>query len=241
MDQAIKDRLMACKSYAEAKPILETVGAGLSAHELLHTAFSIQAKQPDVAKQFLHTVIQEVEDLTKIKETDGGIGHQSSSTTGVQKIGKEVDAPEGMAQQYDPKDQMGVPINETYGMMPPMGQATPPMGQAIPPVAQRPPMQPQQMGGFQQPNQIQYAVQEALRQFAPYHNKVVEAIKALDKKIEETVKEVSAPKSLEIGSRMGNIKPPRTLIKETIETPDQELAYRRQQIEEANNHYNYIK
>jgi len=235
MDQAIKDKLMACKSYAEAKPILETVGAGLSAHELLHTAFSIQAKQPDVAQQFLHTVIQEVENLTKIKETDGGASHQSSSTTGVEKIGKEVDAPEGMAKQYDPKDQMGVPINETYGMMPPMGQGMPPM-------APKPPMAPQQMGGFQQPNpQIQYAVQEALRQFAPYHNKIVEAIKALDKKIAETVKEVNAPKSLEIGSRMGNVKTPRTLIKETTENPEQELALRRQQIEEANNHYNYIK
>jgi len=68
MDKSCKDRLFACRTYAEAKPILETIGVGPSAHELAYTAFSIADKQPRLRDQFLGTVIQEADDVEAKKE-----------------------------------------------------------------------------------------------------------------------------------------------------------------------------
>ena len=85
MEKSIKERLLSAKTYDEAYKIVETTKLGVSGHELLKTAFSIQGKQPTIANQFLNTVIQEI---------DGGESHESSSTDGLEKVGTEEQAPE---------------------------------------------------------------------------------------------------------------------------------------------------
>lgn len=210
MDKSIKDKLYSLKSYDEAKPILETVS--VSGHELARTAYSIMQKQPIIAKGFLNTVIQEIEDAEeKIKEAEGGSSHQASSTTGLEKKGAEHDAPESASAQPDKKDQMGVAINEAF---PPMGM--PPMqgGQC----GQMPPqMNPQQ--------QMQYTINETVKvHMKPIH----EALKALDKKIQETIKET--PRSLDLGSSMGRTIPQ---IRETT-TAKNDVDHARQEISRMN-------
>jgi hypothetical protein len=247
MDKSCKDKLLSCRTYAEAKPILETSKVGLSAHELAHTAFSIQEKQPELRDSFLKTVIQEMEDCEKkVEETDDNSDHQSSSTDGLEKVGTEHDAPEGMGNQYDPKDQMGVAINETFPQMPmqpPQAggfqQQAPPMQPPMQPP--RPPMNPQQ--------QMQYTISEAVRSeisrtVAPYYNKLVEAVKALDTKVQETAK--AKVSSLDLGEKMGGIRgtpSTGTWIKETTGSPEKDLDNTRREIEKFNEAINsgYIK
>lgn len=224
MEKSCKDKLMACRTYAEAKPILETAKGSLSAHELMHTAFAIQEKQPDLANSFKQTVIQELDavkpkegdpsDNGPLKEIDGGTSHQQSSTAGLEKIGTEHSSPEGASQQYDKKDQMGVAINETYGQFG-MPQQQPPMGGGMPPMGgmpqQRPQMPPQQQ------QMMQYTINETIRLLAPNFNKMVEAIKALDKKIQETQKD--QVRELAVGDKLGKqgTHTSGSFIRETVE------------------------
>jgi hypothetical protein len=235
MEQSIKDKLLSCRTYDDAKPILETIGAGVSAHELARTAYSIQAKQPTVAHQFLTTVIQETEDeeeKKKVQEVDGGSSEQSSSTTGLEKVGSEENAAESFHTQTDKKDQMGVPINEVGGF-PPQGQMPPQvpqqqMGGGCGGTPQMPPqMNPQQ--------QMQYTVQEIARHFAPQFKNMQEAIKTLDKKIQETQKE--QVNSLDLGSQMGH-KKQLAVIKETTGDKNQDLRSARDEITKMNNYLN---
>ena len=231
MDQSIKDKLLSCRSYDDAKPILETFGAGVASHELTRTAYGIQAKQPTLASQFLNSVIQEIEDdedkKKKLEEIDGGQSEQSSSTTGLENQGTESEAAEAHRQQADKKDQMGVTINEAYpppvpGQMPPpqqMGGGQCPQG-GMPPQAP-PPMPPQQ--------QMQYTISEMVKQqLAP----VREAIKALDKKIQETQR-VEA-NSMELGASLGH---KRTIpkIQETTGNAKLDLNAARLKITKMNN------
>lgn len=198
----IKEQLLLCKTYAEAKPILETAGViSPSIHELARTAFSIQEKQPSITQHFLQTIIQETDDSTE---------HGSSSTTGLENVATKTEIG-NVTEQQNPHDQMGVPIGEMmpmggqcqpmqqgqqYAQQQPMGQM-PPMGQQMPPMGQmpRPPMtQPQQ--------QIQYMISEAIKtQVAPYVNQLRESIKTLDKKITETQK--PQINSLDLSDKLG--------------------------------------
>jgi len=250
MDKKCKDKLLACRTYAQAKPILETQGVSVSGHELMHTAYAIQENQPDLARSFKQTVIQEMngdvgddphakktdtDDRDEIKEVDGGTSHESSSTTGLEKMGTEQSAPEGASEQPDKKDQMGVAINEMgmpYGQPPPQGGippagGMPPQQPPMAPPAPKPPMPQQQM--------MQYAVQETMRQFAPYYNKMVEAIKAIDKKVQETQK--GSVKSLEMGDKLGGkgTHSQGSMIRETVDgTSEKDLMVARSEITRMN-------
>jgi len=241
MDRSIKDKLLSCRSYDDAKPILETQGAGLAVHKLFTTGYGVQAKQPLVARDFFNTAIQEMEDddddknkMKIVKEVDGGKSEQSSSTTGLEKVGSESDAAESFHAQADKKDQMGVAINEAFppqGGMPPQQGQFPPQQQmgaggcgGQPQQGQVPPMNPQQ--------QMQYTISEVVRsQLAPMQ----EAIKALDKKIQETQK--TQPSSLELGSKMGGPKSI-AMIRETTGNKDTDLAKTRRDITKLNNYLN---
>lgn len=193
-------KLLDLSDYADAKKIMETVkGLSESAYTLAQTAYQIKETQPNVARNFLKTVIKECEDEEKTKETDGGSDTQSSSTTGLEKIGSEGDADESMTHASNTKDQMGVAIGE---MAPPMGM---PPQQPQPPI----PQQPQQ--------QMQYTIQEA-KAIRQQFKLIQEALKNLDKKITETT--ISATKSLDIGSEYKGEKPSRTFIKETVDDVD---------------------
>ena len=248
MDKSCKDKLMACRTYAEAKPILETAKVSLSAHELAHTAFAIQEKQPELAKSFMQTIIQEASDLevtkrstdsSEIKEVDGGTSHLSSSITGLEKIGEEHDAPEAMQKQYDPKDQMGVSINETWGGFGGMPPQQPPMGGGMPPTGMQPMGQPRPPMPPQAQQMMQYTINEAVRIIAPKINKIIEAIQALDKKVQETVK--GQVNSLEVGDKIGvrGTHSNGSFIRETVEgdTPA-DLSVARTEISRMNDALN---
>jgi hypothetical protein len=221
----IKETLLSCKTYAEAKPILETAGISLSGHELARTAFSIQDKQPTVTQHFLQTIIQEME----------GEAHGSSSTTGLEQVGSE-EAVGDVKEQQNTHDQMGVPIGE---MMPMGGQQYPPqqMG-GFPPQQQQPCGQPQ----MQQPRppmtqpqqQIQYMITEAIKaQVAPYVNQLRESIKTLDKKITETQK--PQINSLDLSDTLGGMgKANHRFIQETVGNEMVDLETTRRNISKIN-------
>jgi len=264
MDTQCRNKLLACRTYAEAKPILETAGISASGHELAHTAFSIASKQPTLRDQFLGTVIREAEDIEKedtdkkdalekkVHETDGGTSNQSSNKADpLPKIGSEGEAPEGAPAQPDAKDQMGVAINEMapmpfqQGYPPPMAGAQAPA--AAPPAAspppapapqgQMPPMQKPPAPPQQNMQYIQEAVNYGIRQqVAPHFNKMVEAIKALDKNVQEMSKE--SVRQLEIGSQIGQSTGHAKLIRETIDdtnlTPELNLGKKRQDMADYN-------
>lgn len=166
-------KLLELADYADAKPILETVPTlSEAAVTLAQTAYQIKETQPQVARNFLKTVIKECEDEEKTKETDDNTDTQSSSTTGLEKIGTDHgDGEKPVDGAGDVNDQMGVAIGE---MAPPMGQQPP---QAPPQGMPQVPPQPQQ--------QMQYTVQEAVAIRSEF-KKIAEAIKALDTKITET-------------------------------------------------------
>jgi len=168
------DKLLDARVFADAKAILETEKREISSTQntLLQTAYQIKETQPNVATNFIKTVIQEMDhedEEKKVEETDGGQDHQSSSTTGLEKIGTDKgDGEKPVDGVSDPKDQTGVPIGEMAPMPP----------QNIPPQGGMPPQQiPQQ--------QMQYTVQEATAIRSNF-SKIMEAIKELDKKITET-------------------------------------------------------
>ena len=263
MDKSCKDKLLACRTYAEAKPILETLSVGSSAHELAYTAFSIADKQPRLRDQFLGTVIQEAEEVDAkkedtdkrdpLKEVDGGKSIQSSNLADpLPTLGKSEEAPEGAQNQPDKKDQMGVAINETFPMMPQGGmgqpqpqQQAPPMGGAPPMAPPAPPMMPPKppMPPTPQQQQMQYIQEIAQYSVAPYFNRIVEAVKAIDRKVQEISKE--APRQLEIGSKI-NVRSPSRPVRETIgelKTPASQLESKRLEIEDYDRAINagYIK
>ncbi len=231
MDKSIKEKLLSCRTYDDAKPILETQGLSNLGHDHAHLAYSVMAKQPTVASQMLKSVIREMEDEEekKIKEADGGVSAQSSSTTGLEKEGAEHDAPESASAQPDKKDQMGVPINES---------SFPPQAGGVGQQGQYPPVQQQQPGGCscggqtppmgQPQQQIQYTINEAIKPLQ-------EAIKALDRKIQETQK--VEPTSLDVGSSMGH-KKSLAVIKETTSNKKQDLSHARDEITKMNNYLN---
>ena len=206
MDNTIKEQLRSCKCYDDAYKIVETTNLSVSGHELLKTAFSVQERQPTVANQFISTVIQEMEDSEeKTKEVDGGVSTQSSSTTGLEKIKEPTNAAEAADEQKDKKDQMGVAINEAF---PPPAQggaggAPPQMGApgGVCPTCGQPPQ------GQQPQQQMQYTVKEI--------EGLKEALKAMDKKVQEAVKQ--QPTSLDMGDRLGGkgISSVKSMIQET--------------------------
>lgn len=253
MDSKCKAQLMNARSYAEAKPILETLNLSTSGEELARTAYQIREAQPSVAEHFLRTVIREADDVTDalkhtdtdkkdgLKETDDNSENQSTSTTGLEKIGTE-DAPSTANTLPDQKDQMGVSINEMgfppQGMgqpqqengIPPAGGAPPP---PMPPAA--PPAMPPQNGGLPPQQMMRYTITETMKIINPQLRKIVEAITALDTKIQETA--VSQIKSLEVGSKMGLPSKPQ-LIRETTGDVSTDIKNRGQSIKQFNDALN---
>jgi hypothetical protein len=218
-------KLLDLTDYADAKPILETVPTLSNASwTLAQTAYQIKETQPQVARNFLKTVIKEMDDEEKkVEETDGGSDTQSSSTTGLEKIGSESgDGESSVKGAANTNDQMGVAIGE---MAPPMGGAPP---QQVPPqIPPQVPQQPQQ--------QMQYTIQEATAirgQFA----KIAEAIKALDTKITETVN--SQTKSLDIGTAYKGETARGSFIRETTGDAESDLQKTRGDLAKLNDAIN---
>ncbi len=230
-------KLLELTDYADAKPILESAkNLSDASYTLAQTAYQIKETQPQVARNFLKTVIKECEDEEeKIKESDGGKSEGSSSTTGLEKVGTEGNADESMTQATNTHDQMGVAIGE---MAPPMGgmppqqppqipqqQAAPPQG--MPPQAPPPPQV--------QPQQMQYTVQEALSirsQFKQFK----EALTALTKEIKET--QNSQIKSMDVGTAYKGESMVGKSIKETIGDPARDLDKTRSDIKKMNDAIN---
>lgn len=210
--------LLNLTDYADAKKIVETVKLSDSARTLLQTAYQIRETQPQIARNFIKTVIQECDDEEKIKESDGGSSEGSSSTTGLEVVGskEEVTAADNAV---DTKDQMGVAIGEMAPPMPPQGGMPPAPPQAPP----MPPQVPQQ--------QMQYTIQEAnlvRNQF----KLVQEAIKALDKKITET--QMSQVKSIDVGTAFKGESTKGSFIRETTGNKERDLDAARKSISKMN-------
>lgn len=195
MESLCKKKILETRSIAEATRIVESAGGNKSMVESMRIAIGIEPNQKDLARQLRETVVSDMEDLEKkkkedVSEVDGGTSTQSSSTTGLPKEGTEV-AKGDVRSEPDTKDQMGVPVNETYpGMVPPQ-QPMQQMGQV-------PPQVPQQVTPKQVPQpmqQMQYIVQEALKP-------IRESIQKLDSDLREVKETQRTPQSLEIGSRV---------------------------------------
>jgi len=226
-------KLLELTDYADAKPILESAkNLSDASYTLAQTAYQIKETQPQVARNFLKTVIKECEDEEeKIKESDGGKSEGSSSTTGLEKVGTEGNADESMTQATDTHDQMGVAIGEMAPPMPPQGGAPAP---PVPP--QAPPMPPQIPPVPPQPQQsMQYTVQEALAirsQFKQFK----EAISALTKEIKET--QNSQIKSMDVGTAYKGESMVGKSIRETIGDPERDLQKTRLDIKKMNDAIN---
>jgi len=228
-------KLLELNDYADAKPILESAkNLSDASYTLAQTAYQIKETQPQVARNFLKTVIKECEhedDKDKIKEVDGGKSEQSSSTTGLEKVGsEEPDGAEPVTGATDTKDQMGVAIGE---MAPPMG-VPPPAG--APPPPQAPPMVPPPPAPPVPPVQsMQYSVQEALAirgQFKAFK----EAIASLTKQIQET--QNSQIRSIDVGVGSKGTPSSGSFIQETTGNKEIDLQVNRLSISKMNDEMN---
>jgi len=218
--------LLEMKDFADAKKIVETVKISDSARTLLQTAYQIRETQPQIASNFIKTVIQECEDEEKkVSEINGGTSHESSSTTGLEVVStpEEVTPVESAV---NTKDQMGVPIGEMAPPMPPAG-GMPPAPPMVPPQAPPVPPQPQQ--------QMQYTIQEA-NLIRNQFKLVQEAIKAMDKKITET--QNSQIKSVEVGTTFKGESMKGNFIRETTGNQERDLDAARHSITKMNDHLN---
>lgn len=204
----IAAKLSKCRNYSEARPILETLGASRSSHELMQLYFA----QPDNSPyktRFLDTVVQEMEDDDKklggphdkgkiIEGENGENGEKktqeyeltgtgvakSSSGPDLTKVGTEK-GPVGDAGAQPTEDQM----KEMGGMPPGMGMPGMMPGGMPPEVAKQmenamagaPPMNPMQ--------QMRYTQEMVKATVGPLYNEVKgikEAIAKIDNKIQET-------------------------------------------------------
>ncbi len=229
-------KLLELNDYADAKPILESAkNLSDASYTLAQTAYQIKETQPQVARNFLKTVIKECEhedDKDKIKEVDGGKSEQSSSTTGLEKVGtEEPDGAEPVTGATDTKDQMGVAIGEMAPPMPPQAGGAPPVPPqappAIPPVPPQIPVPPQQ--------QMQYSVQEALAirgQFKAFK----EAIASLTKQIQET--QNSQIRSIDVGVGSKGTPSSGSFIQETTGNKEIDLQVNRLSISKMNDEMN---
>jgi len=216
-------KLLDLTDYADAKAILETVPTlSEASYTLAQTAYQIKETHPQVARNFLKTVIKEMEDEEKkVEETDDNTDTQSSSTTGLEKVGTDKgDGEKPVDGAGDTKDQMGVAIGE---MAPPMGMPQPPQQ----PPQQQPPQIPQQ--------QMQYTVQEAMA-FRSQFKQIAEAIKSLDKKITET--QNSQIKSIDAGTSYKGEKSTGSFIRETTGNAEADLQKTRLDITKLNDAIN---
>lgn len=257
MDKTVKAKLLECRSYAEAKPILETLGLSVSGDEIARTAYQIRETQPNVAEHFLRTVIREADDVEvkdvkkpdtdkheHVKETDDNTDTQSSSVTGLEKIGSESSAPEGAPAQPEKKDQMGVSINEMghppnnmgqhemgyppSGMNQPSAPMAPMAENGLPPQGGAPPQAPPQAPMPPQAQQMMhYTISETMKLVNPQLKKIAEAIISIDKKVQET--QMSGVKSLALGDKFAN-RPQPQVIRETTGVQAIDLNTARQNI-----------
>jgi len=231
MDASCKAKILGARTIQEAMKVVETnkVSLGISAEKLLRTAFAIQETQPEYAKNFKETVLSEVESAIdsedvhdkgadKIKEGSATAGsEQSSSTTGLKDEG--TDAPNSdieSMQTASGENQMGK-ISENIGcpqgMDPSVYQQMQGQGQ-IPQIPNMTP--PQQM------QQMRYTAETIVKPYVAKINKqqetidkLVEAVRTIDGKIQEATAFGSKGMSLEIPSGTFN-KTPRAHISETI-------------------------
>lgn len=225
------EKLLELKDYADAKPILEDVkNLSEASWTLAQTAYQIKETQPQIARNFLKTVIKECEDEDKkVEETDDNTDNQSSSTTGLEKVGSDKgDGDKPVTGAGDTKDQMGVAIGE---MAPPMGMPpqVPPQAPPVPPQTGMPPPPP-----VPQQN-MQYTIQEATAirgQFKAIH----EAIKALTQEVKETKN--SQIKSIDVGTSYKGQSMAGRSIRETTGDKEQDLTKTRSDITKMNDEIN---
>jgi hypothetical protein len=230
MDASCKGKLMKARTLSEASKILETnkVKLGASAQQLLETAFAIKETQPQYANNFIATVIKETESaidtenvhdtgVDKLKEGSANAGsEQSSSTDGLKDQG--TDAPNSdieSMQTASGEDQMGK-ISENIGC--PQGMDPSVYGQM-----QQGGGMPQmpQMNTPQAMQQMRYTAETIVKPFEQVVkrqqetiNKLVEAVKVMDSKIQEATAFGGKGMSLNIPDGTFN-KTPRANIKET--------------------------
>ncbi len=190
-----KDKLLAARTYAEAKRIMETMNVGPSARKLAEIAFA----NPSSREVLLSSIIQEQEgeadrddektkgakDIDKkMKEEQLQTARQSegSSDSTLPLKGEGKDGQVTDLKGAEGEDQM----KEGFGQPPPMGGA--PTGMC-PEVQQQmaPQMPPQpQMNTPQMMKQMHYTVTEAIKPMVKKINRLEEAIIAVDKKVQET-------------------------------------------------------
>lgn len=220
MESKNRDKLLSVRNFAEAKPILESLNGGKlspTAEELMRTAYSVGATQPEIKEQFIGSFIQEVEGKVdgtgnntdsgesvkpkdgsvsgKNKETDGGKSHGPTTTGELPDLTTDEEVT-GADNAVDTKDQMNNSVSESFGqpgMMPMPGQQKP--------------MDPQMQ------QMMQYTIKETIRFIKPHFDKMARSVQALDKKIQETEK--ANIKELSFGDRIGKPHPKLSAIKET--------------------------
>jgi len=193
-----KDKLLAARTYAEAKRIMETMNVGPSARKLAEIAFA----NPSSREVLLSSIIQEQEGAAdredektegakdidkKMKEEQLKTERQSegSSDSTLPLKGEGTDGEVTDLKGASGEDQM----KEGFGGPPGGGQ--PPMGGGgmCPEVAQQmAPQMPQmpQMNTPQMMKQMHYTVTEAIKPMVKKINRLEEAIIAVDKKVQET-------------------------------------------------------
>lgn len=224
-----KKALKEAKTFGSVEKMLKEAKLSPSAMRLVQTAYQIQEKQPQLAADFIDTVIQELESK-KLQEYEGGSSEQASNRADplpeVQKNTDDGEKPNtGIA---SPENQMKEDV----------------MGMLHPDIAQHmmnpnpPPMNfPQQI------KQMQYTIKKTIeplikeiQSLKASEQQLKEGLVALDNKFKETVQVRTV--ELDVNPRGGSA------IKETISlplyggTPHKSLEDRRNEILVLNNMMN---
>lgn len=172
---ARKKAIQEAKTYAEAEPLLG--GLGPSAMMAARLSFQIRETQPQLANEFMATVIREIDGL---KEYEGGQSEQASNRADPLPREDQV-TPDGE------RPDTGATNTENQMREDLMGMLHPEIASGL---------MPQSMPGMtlpQQVKQMQYTAERILKPLVKEveglraENKALrEAVKALDKKVTET-------------------------------------------------------
>jgi hypothetical protein len=218
----ISAKLMGCRNYTEAKPILETLGASKASHELMQLYYA-QPENSPYKTRFMGTVVQELEDGIetkkdksgphdegKINEVDGGQSTQSSGDK-PEMEGQNKGTVVGDSSAQPTESQMKeTPMMGMPGMPPEIQQ------QMMTGLEKQPPMNP-----LQQMKMMQYTIQETLKGPLAEIKRIGEGLAAIDSKIQEM-----ETKSVSLEIPGGNdLVTPKYNIQETMPTPQNQVGY----------------
>jgi len=190
MDCAARNKtIMEAKTFGDVEKVLQEAKVSRSALELARTAYQIREAQPNVARQFLTTVIKEMEEKDaekKEKETEGGLPGSGevggTSRTLVSDELKHTDAGQVPDTGFPgAQDQMKEGLFD--GLHPDIAAGMQPQMQNMPPLSL--------------PNQIKQMQYTVRKMVAPLvkeiadlkaeNQRIKEAYTALDTKIKETI------------------------------------------------------